>query len=98
MTKDELIVLKRKFGGVFARIRCNVTLRRRRLDGSSEIGAQRRLCRSCGQEFIPSFYTAVISLVHGLDRKSTRLNSSHQIISYAVFCLKKENKKDQETI
>src|SRR5947208_14672031 len=30
-----------------------------------------------------------------LDRKSTRLNSSHQIISYAVFCLKKK-KKDQK--
>src|SRR5258708_17063576 len=28
------------------------------------------------------------------DRKSTRLNSSHQIISYAVFCLKKKNKRD----
>src|SRR5258708_23854917 len=27
----------------------------------------------------------------GADRKSTRLNSSHQIISYAVFCLKKKN-------
>src|SRR5258708_24641998 len=27
----------------------------------------------------------------GLDRKSTRLNSNHQIISYAVFCLKKTN-------
>src|SRR5438034_2648423 len=27
----------------------------------------------------------------GLDRKSTRLNSSHTVISYAVFCLKKEN-------
>src|SRR5258708_18851621 len=27
----------------------------------------------------------------GVDRKSTRLNSSHQIISYAVFCLKKKN-------
>src|SRR5258708_31509534 len=27
------------------------------------------------------------------DRKSTRLNSSHQIISYAVFCLKKKRKK-----
>src|SRR5258708_21566044 len=27
----------------------------------------------------------------GKDRKSTRLNSSHQIISYAVFCLKKKN-------
>src|SRR5258708_36289243 len=26
------------------------------------------------------------------DRKSTRLNSSHQIISYAVFCLKKKNR------
>src|SRR5258708_21960612 len=26
-----------------------------------------------------------------LDRKSTRLNSSHQIISYALFCLKKKN-------
>src|SRR3712207_8000562 len=29
----------------------------------------------------------------GLDRKSTRLNSSHANISYAVFCLKKKNKK-----
>src|SRR3990170_6594628 len=28
------------------------------------------------------------------DRKSTRLNSSHQIISYAVFCLKKTTKND----
>src|SRR5258708_25012175 len=32
-----------------------------------------------------------------LDRKSTRLNSSHQIISYAVFCLKKK-KKDTKQI
>src|SRR5215216_7095174 len=29
------------------------------------------------------------------DRKSTRLNSSHQIISYAVFCLKKKKKKNK---
>src|SRR5258708_7743085 len=29
------------------------------------------------------------------DRKSTRLNSSHQIISYAVFCLKKKKKTKQ---
>src|SRR5260221_5043384 len=28
---------------------------------------------------------------HGADRKSTRLNSSHTVISYAVFCLKKQN-------
>src|ERR1022692_5151903 len=29
-----------------------------------------------------------------LDRKSTRLNSSHLVISYAVFCLKKKQKTD----
>src|SRR5438034_11580785 len=29
----------------------------------------------------------------GQDRKSTRLNSSHTVISYAVFCLKKKKKK-----
>src|SRR5258708_24616033 len=31
------------------------------------------------------------------DRKSTRLNSSHQIISYAVFCLKKKNGRRHPT-
>src|SRR5258708_37112049 len=39
-------------------------------------------------------YIAIIALncsqAQALDRKSTRLNSSHQIISYAVFCLKKK--------
>src|SRR5947207_10047956 len=32
------------------------------------------------------------------DRKSTRLNSSHTVISYAVFCLKKKKKKKQKDI
>src|SRR5690606_40443344 len=32
-------------------------------------------------------------VAHVRDRKSTRLNSSHVKISYAVFCLKKKNKK-----
>src|SRR5258708_13512820 len=32
----------------------------------------------------------MIGFLKHLDRKSTRLNSSHQIISYAVFCLKKK--------
>src|SRR5947207_7130642 len=31
------------------------------------------------------------------DRKSTRLNSSHTVISYAVFCLKKKKKKARST-
>src|SRR5207248_7813034 len=37
----------------------------------------------------------ILALVHPvriLDRKSTRLNSSHRTISYAVFCLKKKKK------
>src|SRR5438132_10860140 len=40
----------------------------------------------------------VYSLVRSrfLDRKSTRLNSSHTVISYAVFCLKKKKKKNRD--
>src|SRR5258708_12223132 len=34
----------------------------------------------------------VVAFPGDADRKSTRLNSSHQIISYAVFCLKKKKK------
>src|SRR5205807_3599940 len=34
---------------------------------------------------------SLIAGAPGLDRKSTRLNSSHLVISYAVFCLKKKN-------
>src|SRR5256885_8339905 len=33
------------------------------------------------------------NLIGHLDRKSTRLNSSHLVISYAVFCLKKKNSR-----
>src|SRR5258707_10700561 len=36
-------------------------------------------------------------LVIRLDRKSTRLNSSHANISYAVFCLKKKKKKAKKS-
>src|SRR5256885_3680249 len=32
-----------------------------------------------------------------VDRKSTRLNSSHLVISYAVFCLKKKTTRDERT-
>src|SRR5256885_5931900 len=34
---------------------------------------------------------------HRLDRKSTRLNSSHLVISYAVFCLKKKKIQSLQT-
>src|SRR5260221_7745482 len=35
-----------------------------------------------------------VALILGGDRKSTRLNSSHTVISYAVFCLKKKKKSE----
>src|SRR5260221_897307 len=35
--------------------------------------------------------------VHAADRKSTRLNSSHTVISYAVFCLKKKKDTQDKT-
>src|SRR5947207_11525334 len=35
----------------------------------------------------------LLNATFGKDRKSTRLNSSHTVISYAVFCLKKKKKK-----
>src|SRR5438034_3413973 len=35
----------------------------------------------------------VLKVLEGVDRKSTRLNSSHTVISYAVFCLKKKKTK-----
>src|SRR5436189_2193496 len=37
-------------------------------------------------------------IVDGRDRKSTRLNSSHRCISYAVFCLKKKKQKKKNKI
>src|SRR2546426_2916921 len=55
---------------------------------SVEVGVERlvmRLERACRG-------AAVQRLQHG-DRKSTRLNSSHLVISYAVFCLKKKHRE-----
>src|SRR5256885_13141537 len=41
---------------------------------------------SCGRPFLES----LVEVLDDEDRKSTRLNSSHLVISYAVFCLKKK--------
>src|SRR5690554_7171913 len=46
-------------------------------------------CKKCGNKTKTSYN-------QGLDRKSTRLNSSHVRISYAVFCLKKKKKKKKK--
>src|SRR3712207_8031974 len=64
-----------------------------------ETGVAQKRRASRERLFIPStawpeFAAVVAAGVSGRDRKSTRLNSSHANISYAVFCLKK--KKDQQ--
>src|SRR5690554_7773030 len=41
---------------------------------------------------------SVLKYLNKIDRKSTRLNSSHVRISYAVFCLKKKNKKNKNHV
>src|SRR5258708_39567420 len=53
-------------------------------DGFSAIGAVCPSAKPAAKKAAPKLKTG--------DRKSTRLNSSHQIISYAVFCLKKKKK------
>src|SRR5260221_7434618 len=42
---------------------------------------------------VPLWLVFVLAVFLTLDRKSTRLNSSHTVISYAVFCLKKKKKE-----
>src|SRR5256884_4881750 len=44
------------------------------------------------QKELDELFTQVLAALSKEDRKSTRLNSSHGYISYAVFCLKKKNK------
>src|SRR5256885_2915723 len=45
---------------------------------------------------ITHYALVVASSTSTIDRKSTRLNSSHLVISYAVFCLKKKNDADTD--
>src|SRR5438874_3817408 len=69
---------------------------------SGETNEKIRVAAKFMARFEPGRVLAVSSRLYGktpidrfaeLDRKSTRLNSSHVEISYAVFCLKKKKKK-----
>src|SRR2546426_4097619 len=55
------------------------------------------LIRKTLHRFQQADYSRLVDLLNDSarrsDRKSTRLNSSHLVISYAVFCLKKKKKK-----
>src|SRR3712207_8338698 len=65
--------------------RCRGDARRARLRGGGGQPRTRCRCTRAGR-------TGRGGPVSALDRKSTRLNSSHANISYAVFCLKKKTK------
>src|SRR2546422_8474580 len=52
-------------------------------------------CGEDAQDSPISFPRPRVSAAAATDRKSTRLNSSHGYISYAVFCLKKKKKREQ---
>src|SRR2546422_5589036 len=55
-------------------------------------GRRRHVCATRRRCLLPSAY-CLLQVSIQPDRKSTRLNSSHGYISYAVFCLKKKKKK-----
>src|SRR5947208_13474531 len=73
------------------RVLMRLRMPRRRIDHRLSSPAERSECR--GSTVLQN--SSSCELMGGFpalarDRKSTRLNSSHQIISYAVFCLKKK--------
>src|SRR2546429_7350001 len=61
----------------------------------TEVRARRRMCEHPGREKVGAGLR-VSSRIFKRDRKSTRLNSSHGYISYAVFCLKKKKQTQPE--
>src|SRR5437588_6664887 len=58
--------------------------------------SRRRRRRSPGERRGATSKSRGRRLRRGRDRKSTRLNSSHTVISYAVFCLKKKKKNKRK--
>src|SRR5256885_12399143 len=71
------------------------------IDMTAHRGAHSRLGAVDVVPFVPVANVTMdecVELARCLDRKSTRLNSSHLVISYAVFCLKKKNNTEQPQI
>src|SRR3989475_9382838 len=88
---EKELVMKRLFERVFVRPpsedypNCNST-------NPDKEGIDLVLAKNQHRENISILKESAIDVLE-LDRKSTRLNSSHSQISYAVFCLKKKKKK-----
>src|SRR5438132_8506651 len=52
--------------------------------------------RTYANKYAPYAWQMTLGIIMLLDRKSTRLNSSHTVISYAVFCLKKKKARPSQ--
>src|SRR5438034_7808123 len=66
----------------------------RKIDAVAFIETVLRLCETGNS---PAVDEDVLRRNGQVDRKSTRLNSSHTVISYAVFCLKKKKKEKKNS-
>src|SRR5690348_18097457 len=73
---------------LFRSVRDGCSAARRRATGGRDVAPER-----CPGRYLDRHRLAGDD---GEDRKSTRLNSSHPSISYAVFCLKKKKKKNRK--
>src|SRR5256885_7720685 len=73
-----------------------------RIDGRTQpFSTQMYLPMPPGRTSLANFFSPLVNNVEKMfltDRKSTRLNSSHLVISYAVFCLKKKKISNQTII
>src|SRR3712207_7772516 len=63
------------------------------VDGRASVGSGTASCGGDAGRALPARWSASLNEIN-VDRKSTRLNSSHANISYAVFCLKKKTHLD----
>src|SRR2546426_6030461 len=66
--------------------------RRRFINPGHRLQTDERIETRAGAMFGGHIQPVIAEVAQGLDRKSTRLNSSHLVISYAVFCLKKKKR------
>src|SRR5688572_31358826 len=75
------------------KIPCAISTFSDRSDKNSSVVSERQIAVSVARTVAR---TGLPSSTLSKDRKSTRLNSSHSQISYAVFCLKKKKKKKKQ--
>src|SRR5437899_6805165 len=88
--KEEIAAMRRVLAGLAMKEECKWGKPTYTVDGKNIV-----ILQGFKEYFALGFFQGALLKE---DRKSTRLNSSHLGISYAVFCLKKKNKKTNDII